>query len=438
MSYMNKSAAIIMSLGLLASCNMEEKVSKKQMLGKTQVNTSAIIASDASASAKAEQLALAAEQLLTPSGFIYADMVLDMALKLDANNKRAGLYKSFLASSMAAKGILARIKPLAEKDPKMKKNLEETISKMQEGSLKTFLLDGKADIKNEKDVQAFADSVINGLGKFRQFMKANKNLEIELNINDYITASSSSYSSESYCDTYPTGNGNYETDCYVNEEDSINNIASKVSLNRADIEALQHISAGYQIYGALLNSYSVSGAIKVAKNSAQAPKTTQQIWKELTKDAEFGKLRNDIFSKIPELGSDAIMGVRWAMNAQSELCPAGEERPNSRPGTLFGNGLCIKEGADQIERTLEMVELALNGQRMPVKIGDSEMEIETGAITKNPIKDLKALKPVFNKCGKITSVSDDTLNGIFPNGDLNEALANSSDCDLFEDESNEI
>ncbi len=435
MRYLNKSAAVIMSLGLLASCI---EGGSKAKVGKMQINTSSIISSDAPASSKAEQLALAAEQLLTPSGFIYADMVLDMALELDANNKRAGLYKSFLASSMATKGILARIKPLAEKDPNMKKKLEETISKMQEGSLKTFLLDGKADIKSEADAQVFADSVINGMGKFRQFLKANKNLEIELNINDYITASSRTYSYESYCNTVSTGNGNYESDCWVNEEDSTNNMKSKFSLNRADIEALQHISAGYQIYGSLLNSYSLSGSMKVAQNSQNSNKTMQQLWKELARDAEFGKLRNDIFSRIPELGSDAIMGIRWAMSAQSELCPAGEERPDSRPGTLFGNGLCIKDDANQIEKTLEMVELALKGQLVPIKVGTSEMEVAPAAITTNPIKDLKALKPVFNKCGKLASVSDDTLNGVFPNGDLNEALSISSDCPDFYNDFNEI
>jgi hypothetical protein len=418
-----------MSLGLLASC-IQDKGTPEPKIGKKQVNTSSILSSKAAPASKAEQLALAAEQLLTPSGFIYADMILDMALKLDANNKRAGLYKSFLASSMATKGILARIRPLAEKDPKMKKKLDETIAKMQEGSLKTFLLDGKGDIKNEKDAQAFADSVINGMGRFRQFLKNNKNLEIDLNVNDYISASNRSYSYESYCNTYPTSEGNYESDCWVNEENSLNNMNSKISLNRADIEALQHISAGYQIYGSLLNSYSLSGTMKVAQENVSTQRTMQQIWKELARDAEFGKLRNDVFSKIPELGSDAIMGVRWALSAQNELCPAGEDRPDSRPGTLFGNGICIKQEANEIEKTLEMVELALNGQRLPVKVGDTGMEIEPAAITRNPIKDLKALEPVFNDCAKLVSISDDTLNGVFPNGEVNEALANSSECDF--------
>lgn len=428
MRFLSTSAAVVMSLGLLVSC-VEEK---KSVVGKKSIDTKSIMASDAPASSKAEQLALAAEQLLTPSGFIYADMVLDMALKLDPNNKRAGLYKSFLASSMATKGILSRIQPLAAKDPKMKKKLEDMIAKMQEGSLKKFLLDGKPDIKNEKDVQAFADSVINGMGKFRQFLKKNKNLEIELNINDYMSVANRSYSYESYCNTYQTSEGNYESNCWVNEEDSTNNIASKISLNRADIEALQHITAGYQIYGSILNSYSVSGAIKVAQNNVNTTKSTQEIWDELARNAEFGNLRNDVFSRIPELGSDAIMGVRWALAAQDELCPAGEETSDSRPGTLFGNGICIKQEGDQIEKALEMVELALKGQRLPVKVGNTEMEIDTAAITANPIKDLKALKPVFNECSKLESVSDDTLNGVFPNGDVNEALNVSSDCYLNE------
>ncbi len=426
MKYLNSSAAILLSLGLLASC-VEEKTSKS-MLGKKGVDINAIMESKGTASVKAEQLALAAEQLLTPSGFIYADMILDQALQLDPANKRAGLYKTFLAGSMATKGILARIKPLADKDPESKKKLADMIAKMQEGSLKKFLLDGKPEIKDEKDVQAFADSVINGLGKFRQFLKANKNLEIELNVNDYMLASGRTYSSSSYCNTYPTSNGNYETDCYTNEEDSVNNTPAKFSLNRADIESLQHITAGYQIYGSLLNSYSVSGAIGVAKNAANRNKPASQIWKELGRDAEFGKLRNDVFARIPELGTDAILGVRWALSVQDQLCPSGEEATDARPGMLFGKGVCFKKPTSDLESALDFVELALQGQKIPVRMGDNDSEIIPQAILSNPVKDLKALKPVFNECGKVVSVSDETLNGLFPHGDLNDSLAANSDC----------
>ena len=426
MKHMTSSAAIILSLGLLTSC-VEEKTSKS-MLGKKGVDINSIMESKASASVKAEQLALAAEQLLTPSGFIYADMILDQALTLDPNNKRAGLYKSFLAGSMATKGILARVKPLADKDPESKKKLAEMIEKMQEGSLKKFLLDGKPEIKDEKDVQAFADSVINGLGKFRQFLKSNKNLEIELNVNDYMTSAGRSYSYSSYCNTYPTANGNYETDCYTNEEESVNTTPSKFSLNRADIEGLQHITAGYQIYGSLLNSYSVSGAIGVAKNAANRNKPTSQIWKELSRDADFGKLRNDVFARIPELGTDAIIGVRWALSVQDQLCPSGAEVSNARPGMLFGKGVCFKQPTTDLEKALDFVELALQGQKVPVRLGMIDTEVVPKAILSNPVKDLKALKPVFNDCGKVAAVSDDTLNGLFPHGDLNDALSASANC----------
>lgn len=397
-------------------------------MGKKEVDINTILESKESDSSKAEKLALAAEQLLTPSGFIYADMILDQALKLDPKNKRAGLYKSFLAGSLATKGILARVKPLADKDPESKKKLEEIISKMQDGSLKKFLLDGKPEINNEKDVQAFADSVINGFGQFRQFLKANKNLEIELNVNDYMTSSGRSYSYSSYCNTYPTGNGNYETNCSTYEEESSNTTPSKFSLNRADIEGLQHITAGYQIYGSLLNSYSLSGAIGVAKNAANRDKPTSQIWKELARDADFGKLRNDVFARIPELGTDAIIGVRWALSVQKQLCPSGVETSDSRPGMLFGKGICFKQPTTDLEKTLEFVELALQGQKIPVRLGSIDSEIIPQAILSNPVKDLKTLKPVFNDCGKIAAVADETLNGLFPNGDLNDALSESANC----------
>jgi hypothetical protein len=415
------SLAVVMSLGILASCAEKNSTHLKKTIA-----VGSILSSSASPNDKAEKLALAAEQLLTPSGFIYADMILDQALELDPANKRAGLYKAFLAAPMASKGILARIKPLADKDPKAKKQLADTIANLKEGNYKNFLLDGKGDITNEAGVQAFADSVINGLGKLREFAKANKNLEITLNVNDYFTKPAEYEYHSSYCSTYPTSNGDYTTECNEYSDVYHNSTPAQFSMNRGDFESVQHITAGYQIYGALLNSYSASGAINVAKN-AQG-KSTSQIFKELSKDAEFGKLRNNIFSQIPELGADAILGIRWAMDIQSELCPAGQAQSGSRPGMLVASGVCIKGAKDEIEKTLQLAELALSGNKMSIKTDIGETEILPKAILDNPIKDLKAVKPVFNKCGKVVSVSDETLNGAFPNGDLNELLANSSDC----------
>ncbi len=424
-------AAVIMSLGILTSCVQDKKLTAKL---KNQVDINSIMESKSSSSEKAEQLALAAEQLLTPSGFIYADMVLNDALKLDPSNKRAGLYKSFLASSMATKGILARVKPLADKDPVSKKKLADAIAKLEEGSYKKFLLDGKPDISSEKDVQAFADSVINGLGKFREFLKANKNLEITLNVNDFMTTGNTYESHYQSCSTYPTGNGNYETNCYSNDDVSKNNTPKAFSINRADIEAMQHITAGYQIYGSLLNSYSASGVIAVAKNSANSDKPTKQIWKELIRDADFGKLRNDVFAKIPELGTDAILGVRWALSLQKQLCPNGVADETVRPGMLFSKGICFKQPTTDLENTLDMVELALKGSRLDLEIGEGRtMQMEPKAILDNPIKDLKDLKPVFNKCGRVTAIADGTLNGLFPDSDLNDALSENSDCENAEE-----
>jgi hypothetical protein len=432
------SLAVVVSLGLLTACNEKiQKTSGDQ--NKKQVNTEKIMASDLPTSQKAEQLALAAEQLLTPSGFIYADMILDQALKLDPANKRAGLYKAFLAAPMSTKGILARIKPLAERDLKTKKQLEDLIAKLPAGNYKNFLLDGKGDITNESGVQAFADSVINGLGKLREFAKANKNLEITLNVNDYITKPEVYEYHWSSCRTYPDSQGNYTTECNNDDFVSRNQAPAQFSMNRGDFEAVQHIAAGYQIYGSLLNSYGLNGAINVAKNAGENPKPASQIWKELARDADFGKLRNDVFSKIPQLGSDAIIGVRWAMSLQNQLCPAAHAESGSRPGMLMASGICINGEPSVIEETLKMAELALSGGRLPVRLGTNDTEVAPKALLDSPIQDLKELKPAFNKCGKLTSIANDSLNGLFPNHDVNDTLAQNSDCagDEVKDEAEE-
>ncbi len=201
---------------------------------------------------------MAGEQLATPTGFMYADVVLDQALSQDPDNKKAQFYKAFLAQPMALQGILARIKPLANLKPETKKQYEEAISGLPNSGLKTFLFDGQEDIKTEKDAQAFVDEIHQGQEKFRQFLKANKDLELTLNLNDWAIQGSVKKAMDD-CAVNQVTAGVYE----IKKCDLTHTL--EVKLNRADIEALQQITAGLQIYTAMLNSYDASGTIAVSE-----------------------------------------------------------------------------------------------------------------------------------------------------------------------------
>ncbi len=159
------------------------------------------------------------------------------------------------------------------------------------------------------------------------------------------------------------------------------------------------------------------------------------IWKELSKSAEFGKLRNSgsALKAVVGMGMDAIAGVRWAVQLQKQLCPNGAEQPKTRAGFLFENGICIREqneDGSKLEGILKTVELALSGQtiELPIDEQGNKVQVRPVSILESPIKDLKDLRPAFNACDNVQAVSDDTIGGVFPMHNGNEILVNLSQC----------
>lgn len=425
MKNLTKSLVIMASLSAVVACSP----SKQNKNGVTTLNSGAIMADKTlSPVEKAEKLALAGEQLTTPTGFMYADLVFDQALSLDANNKRAQFYKAFLATPMSLRGIMARVKPVASSTPESKKKYDEAVKNLPNSGLKTFLFDGTADIKNEKDIQGFVNQVYDAQGEFRTFLKNNKSLELTLNVNDWAIQGSIQKTLDE-CAVTQVSEGVYD----VKQCDLIT--ALEVKLNRADIEALQQISSGLQIYLGTAIAYDATGTIAASRKYEGKTVSSKTLYKELAQNADFGKLRNaDALKNIVGMGIDAVAGVRWAVQIQNELCQYGEENSNNRKGFLFGKGLCIKsenEDGSKLEDVLRIVDTVLAGQTIEVKVGQNK-EITTVvkpvAVLENPVADLKSLRPVFNACDKIQSVSDDTIGGIFPNHDGNEALASDSQC----------
>lgn len=427
MKTLAKSLVVMASLSAVVACSPSKNTNTKN--GITTLNSGSIMADKTlSPVEKAEKLALAGEQLTTPTGFMYADLVFDQALSLDSNNKRAQFYKAFLATPMSLRGIMARVKPLAYTHPKTKKEYDEAVKNLPNSGLKTFLFDGSGDIRNEKDIQGFVTQIHDAQDQFRTFLKNNKSLELTLNVNDWAIQGSIQKTLEE-CAVTQVSEGVYD----VKKCDLTN--ALEVKINRADIEALQQIVAGMQIYLATFVSYDATGTIAVSRKYEGKQVSNKVLYKELSQNADFGKLINaNALKGIVDMGIDAVAGVRWASQIQNELCQYGQEDLKNRKGFLFGKGLCIKtenEDGSKLEDVLKIVDTVLAGQTIEVKVG-SNQEIQTIAkpiaVLANPVADLKALRPVFNACDKVQSVSDDTLGGIFPNHDGNEVLASDSKC----------
>jgi hypothetical protein len=423
MSQLLKPLAAIACVATLVACTAKPN----QGITGNRIDTNAIVSNKSlSPAEKSDQLARAGELLAQSSGFPLADVVIDQALAIDANNKVAQFYKAFLADKMALRGILVRVKPLVANNAESLAQLNETIAKMPNGALKDFLLDGQEDLRTEKDVQAFVDSLHDGREQLREFLKANKNSEITIRLADTVAAAAIESATRD-CAVREVESGVYEgsAGCDLSS-------ATEVKMNRADMEALQQIIAGVQVYSSLLNSYDLSGSIETAKKMQnQQNPTNKAVYAELAKNADFAKVRKpEQLRKIVELGVDAISGIRWAAQAQSELCPQGEDAKEQRKGYLFSDGICIRQqnGETSLESVLQQVELALSGRPMEVELEGQKTEIVPALALTNPVADLKDLRPRFNNCDKIQSVADSSLNGIFPNDDLNAFLALGSSC----------
>jgi hypothetical protein len=226
MNGFKKSLAVLMTASTLAACSKQAVTSHSST---TNLNSAAILADQTLSPAdKAEKLALAGEQLTTPTGFMYADMVFDQALAQDSTNKRAQFYKAFLATPMATRGILARVKTLALSDPKANTEYNQIVAHLPNSALKTFLLAGNDDIRTEKDIQTFADSLYQAQDKFRIFLKNNKNLEMTLNLNDWALQSQLKKALNE-CEVTQTAEGSYKIQqCDFSK-------ALQYQMNRADI-----------------------------------------------------------------------------------------------------------------------------------------------------------------------------------------------------------
>lgn len=373
---------------------------------------------------KAEKLAEAAEQLATPTGAVYADMIATEALSYDSKNVRARFWKAALGPAMEMRGIVNRVAPLAKTRNRWNKEYLKTVkylkSKTPDKSVRDFMFDGPQDIKSEADIQETIARVTLKMDEFRQTLKDLKNEELVIQLNSEKTKEGAL-------------NSAIET-CFVKEvspwvfqwENCELSTAFEVRLNRADFEAMQHVVAGYQIYVTALNAWDLSGVIQEAAETS-GPRATEDVVASLIKNPAFGRIRQDHgLGVVPEMAKDLVVGVRYAMKMQSDLCPRGETSADNRAGYLFNSGFCVKADS-ALESRLRAVDLLLSGSStiIPVKVGHKELTLtaDAKALFNSPLANIRQLLPVKkNHCGQVIGLGDGTVGGALPTGDLNLLL----------------
>jgi hypothetical protein len=387
----------------------------------THISASSIVNSNLPPTEKSEELAKAAELLLTAEGFSQASDLSKLALKQDPNNLRAGFIQAVTAPLVLQKGILARLRPFAQKNPVYLQELDKQISSLKsfDAGIANFLLDGQADISNEAQVQEYLDLTIQSLSHLRKFLKANLDAELTIRATSLLAPDLiERYASA--CELKTTETYEYELVC------PSATARFSVTLNRADFDSLRAIVAYGQTYLILATAYDLSGATDSAVSLLDQKNINPQMLADsLLSLANFGHLRKqNKLSEIKSMGLDLVSGLNWAMSHQDLLCPKGQQDNHNRVGKLLNTGLCF---GSVYQPYVEMLDTFLKGNVMSADttIGGTPYVVKHQGILlmTNPIKDLRSLGPLrFNTCGQLQSVGDATIGGALPNGDFNEIL----------------
>ncbi len=416
------------------ACSNKDEGQKNSVV----VDTNALQQSGRTMMESAENLALAGEQLVSPISFMYADLVFDLALRANPDNKRAQFYKALIKPMMVMKGAMKRIRPVINSlSAEQQTEYNDFIAKSPNSALKTFLLDGQEDITTEEDALGLMDEYRAAWEGIRVFMKENKDLNMVVNIMTLPGNQSALDKAAEECATQNHMNEVFEIEncSYLN--------ALEINISRADVEVIQQIAAGMQIHNILMTSYSLDGVRSYIEANQDNDLTAQDAIEHFKNSTTAGKLRHNDLTKIPEFGADAIAGMRWAMAAQQQLCPSNVTSKENRKGFLFEEGICVErtdKDGKPIEDLLATIEAALTGGLISIEgikaNGDVvAADIKPVAPFANPVQDLRSLSPIsYNNCGNPVALADSTIGGFFPNADGNTFLKatgglDSEDCD---------
>jgi hypothetical protein len=424
---MKHSKIIVVALLMATGCSKNTRTDEHGF--RYAFSQTAIVNSNLPRPEAAEKLAEGAEQLMNAKGFDQALGVATEALKLDPTNLRAGLVHAMLANLRLQKGLLMRVKPLADRSPLLKKQWQKGYDDYKshpDFRFNSYYLDGKPEFLTELALQRHIDLMIAELEKFRLFLTAHRDAEITMIASPLFV---------------PDMNERYTYRCKINEtagrsfELTCPPAAARrqVSLNRADFEMILGGIVYYELHAVFGNSYDLSGSVESVKDIAEVrPQDHQIIADRVMARPEFGKQRlPNTLGKARSWGLDFINGLTWASANPQLTCPKGEFDQGNRPGFFMNMGFCmvgeIKEIADISVRAFKT-----NG---PIKV-DYVRSGQTFRFSQNymapfekPMESLKQLGPVkFNECGRIVDVGDRTLGGIFPDGDAPRAFALDSAC----------
>lgn len=375
---------------------------------------------------ESEKMAKLAEKLVRSNTLHVAHKVAFQALELNQWNTRAQFVLKMTAPIMELKGIYTRVLPIVSVRPEKRREYKNYLKQIREWSPETpdligFLLDGQPDLHRESEVQDVVEKYVERTDELRDWLKENR--KQDFNYTYYIPGENQ----VPPCTAIEVASGVWQLD------NCNRDVKSKtVKLNMADFESMRQIAAGVQVYAAMATAYSVDGIMKASASLPPEDATQKAKYDSFGAIKGLGQLRNTKFFVLaPKVMSDFVIGYRVAKRLHAEICPAGEERNESRKGMMFHRGICADK-LENGERLIATLDLLARGKIAPVtfEVADGEkidVAMDTKTFIRQPPKDLRDLGPAkFNKCEQVEALADGTVAGLFSKGELNDILAHES------------
>ncbi len=391
---------------------------------------------------RAEKLVAAAEQLFSHVGFMYADEILDKALKADPSNRKARFYKAFLAPAMKLRGLNSRMKTL-DRTGVVQKNYEylEQIG----GGLKEFFNQAAAPFNSEADAQKLLLEVYQEQEKLNAFIKDNKTWVTRLTV-PFAQDQPEAYNFENgatgsqmirNCVVTKISKDTYR----VSPCPYINMLSLRT--NRGDWEAIQQSANASRVFATFALSYDPTGLLDLAHGKFETDKQRAEKANQLQ---NLGKLLSpNYLAKGIEHATEVHAGMKWILENQNVACNKA-----SNPEHVFRDGVCTSRDVEfgpyayiKVADANENLSQSLSAEGGVLRLSKPHISGLNGqaihtlnfnalALFKRPVANLKSLVPnKFDSCGAGTDLADPTFGGMFKDGNANHFwFGKRADCTL--------
>ncbi len=369
----------------------------------------------------AEEYARMGELLLLPEGLQYADKMFDKALSADPNNSRALFYSAVLKPVLKFKGFTRRFLPMLTFGQKMKLKIYE--QKIRDLNIPEFmefammLPRGKKRINNIYELQGFLkDELLPELIKSSEMislLENQKTFNLSINLTRLGFGKNYNYS-ETYCWIDDEG---YQTCEYYNESYSTANLKSEiykvdssdVTLVKAGVVTLLNYIRGYTAYK-FEGVEEIQEEINSLKNG-----TVEQKIKIINKYENYLVLNSDNqLSELQSSLSEVLVSLIDLYSSQELLC-----NKYYRKNNLIKDICITSKQVLNYENQLEYLAGPKFYKMGNINGKDILIKMDVSTILFNPISDLKLLLPKqFDEKGNALDLPDNTLGGLFPDGDF--------------------